>query len=539
MNTNQGDAPQHLYFARPWRDALVPQTNICDTLLHWATVMPDRPYLTELLADQGNPHTTTYGELAQHVRAAAAALRNVHDVRRGDRIAVMPRNSIDSVILLLATAYLGAEAVVLNPRDPEARVTEQIRMSEAGLVFAEGGAGRESIEIAEFAKAARQTAPLADPPNRHPFDTAFILFTTGSTASSKAVLLTHYNLLVNGTALARHHGLVDGRRFLGVLPISYANGLGLTIIANLIGGSQVYLLDRFDPLTYLSTLEAIQANVASLVPSMLTAAVLARRIPPLPALQYFISAAAPLRTSTAREVYDRLRMRVVQGYGLTETTNFSTTMPTDLSPSAYEEWMLGKDIPPVGIALFGNEVAVLDIDGRPLANGAEGEVCMRGHSIMAGYDRNPDANDEAFRDGWFHSGDIGYMTSLDAGEPDRRILTLTGRAKNIVKIGGAAVSLDEVDRALLSLPRIEDAVALGVEDTHLGERIVIQVVSREADASTTTATIREALSRVLAAGLPPTRIELVAEVHRTANGKALRRLARPETPPAIDEELDG
>src|SRR6185436_14333281 len=108
---------------------------------------------------------------------------------------------------------------------------------------------------------------------------------------------------------------------------------------------------------------------------------------------------------TCGQVLDRLGVRVLQGYGLTETTNFSTTMPRGLSDARYRELMVDAAIPSIGVAVHGNEVAVLRPDGTRADPGEIGELCMRGHNVMLGY-TDPEATERVFEGGWFHSGDL-------------------------------------------------------------------------------------------------------------------------------------
>jgi acyl-CoA synthetase (AMP-forming)/AMP-acid ligase II len=235
-------------------------------------------------------------------------------------------------------------------------------------------------------------------------------------------------------------------------------------------------------------------------------------------LAYFLSAAAPLTARTARAVVDRLGVPVIQGYGLTETTNFSTTVPVDLPPATYRKLVLDADIPSIGTALDGNEVEVLTSGGEPADIGEVGEICMRGHNVMSRYAANPEATEEAFRGGWFHSGDIGFAVDDGAGS---RFFVVTGRAKNIAKVRGESVSLDEMDRVLRAVPEIVDAACVAIPHRLLGEEIVAAVVmsgssGREVD-------LRRHLSATFSEAVLPRRIVTVESLPRTPTGKIRRR----------------
>jgi acyl-CoA synthetase (AMP-forming)/AMP-acid ligase II len=234
-------------------------------------------------------------------------------------------------------------------------------------------------------------------------------------------------------------------------------------------------------------------------------------------LRYFVSAAAPLARRTARAVHERLGIRVIQGYGLSETTNFSTTMPTNLAGEAYQRLMLDADIPSIGVALYGNEVEVHRPDGSTARPGEAGEICMRGLNVMRGYAGNDVATTEAFRGGWFHSGDLGsYVDDADTGG---RFFMITGRAKNIAKVAGAAVSLDEMDRVLSGLSGVIDAACVAVPHPLLGEEVIAAIVCRQ---PVEERDVRAYLRGTFAAAVLPRRIVRVERIARTPTGKLKR-----------------
>jgi acyl-CoA synthetase (AMP-forming)/AMP-acid ligase II len=247
-------------------------------------------------------------------------------------------------------------------------------------------------------------------------------------------------------------------------------------------------------------------------------------------LAYFVSAAAPLTARTARRVVDRLGVPVIQGYGLTETTNFSTTLPTDLPQDVYRRLVLDADIPTIGSALDGNEMAVLDRDCERLAAGETGEVCMRGHNVMSRYAANPEATEAAFKGGWFHSGDIGYAVEDEA--TGRTYFVLTGRIKNIAKVSGESVSLEEMDRVLRAAPEVVDAACVALPHRLMGEQIVAAVVLSGAEDGVD---LRAHLGETFPPAVLPRRIVRLDSLPRTPTGKIIRR----ELGATLMSRLDG
>lgn len=300
------------------------------------------------------------------------------------------------------------------------------------------------------------------------------------------------------------------------------NGVHFTVVAVLNAGAHVVLPQQFSPLTYRSQLETYRPQIASVVPSMLEALlVTGRGWRPPDTLRYFVSAAAPLTASLAKRIMNAFGLRVIQGYGLTETTNFSTMLPIDLADDDYAALVLNTEIPTVGVAFPGNELEVLSVTGDVLAEGEIGEVCMRGHNVMECYVDAPDQTSEAFAGDWFHSGDLGRWIR---GRDDRRYFILTGRLKNIAQVRGEAVSLEEVEHALLSLDSVVDAGCLAQSHPLWGEEIVAMVVLRDADI----AEIRTQLAALLPPTALPRRWQQVDSVPRTPTGKLQRALLRDQ-----------
>ncbi|WP_255953292.1 class I adenylate-forming enzyme family protein [Streptomyces odontomachi] len=485
-----------------------------------ARIRPDAPYLTAVSAD-GAESTLRYGELDAASAACAHWLRTELEVRPGDVVALVPLNEPCSVVALFGVLRAGASCQMLGPADPAERMRDQMRSQGAGVLLRSPGVVDcplgEAVTVPDFTRTAADPACTGPRVPLDPASAAVLFATSGSTAASKIVVQSHRNVAVNAEAFCRHHRLGPGERVLGFLPIHHANGVNTTLFAPLNAGAHVVLAAHFAAFDYPDLLRRHRPRIASAVPSALEALLETWREPELPSgFDYFLTAAAPLGVSTARRVVDRFGVRIVQGYGLTETTNFSTTLPTDLSADEYRGVMLETDTPSVGSAVFGTEVAVFEEDGTPCRAGGTGEIRMRGHSVMTGYGADLEATAEAFRGGWFHSGDVGHL--LDRGGVGDPLLVITGRIKNIAKVRGEAVSLDELERALCGLEYVRDAACVSVPHRFDGERITAVVVT----ASDRTGEILTHLRTGFPLTALPHRIVRVAAVPRTATGKILR-----------------
>ncbi|MBB4688786.1 class I adenylate-forming enzyme family protein [Amycolatopsis jiangsuensis] len=502
--------------ASPWRTPL-------DGLDWFSACQGDAPFVTAVAHD-GTETTVNYRTAAAASRALAGWLCAEFGTTRPAVLAFAPTNDVPSVLTVLAVLRAGFGLLMLGPADPPERHALQLEAAGALATLHLPGTDAPHPDSRALPHWREPAEPAASPPPLDPAADALYFATSGSTAASKLVAQTHVNAVANAEAVRRHHGLVRGDRVLACLPIHHVNGLHFTVLGTMLAGAHTVLCESFSPLGYPATLQTFRPRIASVVPGILEALVETWRRPRLPAeFAYFVSAAAPLTSRTARAVADRLGARVLQGYGLSETTNFSCTLPPSLSDATYRELMLEADIPSVGTAVYGNEVAVLDPAGAPLPAGEVGEICMRGHNVMSRYVHNANATREAFRGGWFHSQDLGYRIERDG----RGLFVLTGRLKNIAKVAGESVSLDEMDRALRALPQVRDAACVTVPDRFAGEKIVAAVVL-SGEGQTGTAGLTGSLRATFPEGVLPSQVIALPAIPRTTTGKVLRPQLRDD-----------
>ncbi|GGS10285.1 acyl-CoA synthetase [Streptomyces nojiriensis] len=510
----------HAWAGREYADRLPLWPTVPELLAQRAHRAGAHPYLTFCGAD-GAVTTVTYGDTFALSRRLASWARRELSAGPGDVFALAPTNELRSVAAVFGLLLAGCSVLSVNPGDPAGRILRQAEALGARAVLRAPDTPADELVPWTLLPDPRQLPETDDTWTGGALDPAadaLYFSTSGSTAASKLVAQSHYNGAVNAEALRRHHGLGPGDRFLGCLPIHHVNGLHFSIFGVLASGAHGILLSGFDPFAYAALLTEYQVRVASVVPSILETLVETWRAPRLPPrFEYFVSAAAPLAQSTARAVCDRWGVRVLQGYGLTETTNFSTTMPRGLSEAGYRALALDSDIPSVGTALYGNEVAVIRADGRRAEPGETGEICMRGHNVMSRYQGNPVATAQAFAGGWFHSQDLGH--EIREPETGLRFVVITGRAKNIAKVRGETVSLEEMERALRALPSVRDAACAAAPDRFLGEVVIAGVV---APGETTDTVLLDHLRRFFDPAVLPVRWVRMVAIPRTATGKIIR-----------------
>ena len=509
----------HVYHGVPFTEKLPGPPSILASLHAQGRTQPNSPYLTVLPA-AGKPLTISYGALDALSRQGAHWLRAEIGAGPGDVVGLVPVNDAESVVTLFALLRTGCAVLMLNPTDPAGRLRQQAAAVGVKVIVRAPSVPADTLSEA-------MPAPDVLPPDAamdarpdvavEPMDDALLFGTSGSTAVSKLVAQSHYNAAVNAEALRRHHGLGPGQRILGCLPIHHVNGVHFTLFATLAAGAHAILASSFDPFSYRRLIVEYRPRIASVVPSILDALVEMRSTDVLPAaFDYFVSAAAPLSARTARAVATTMGARVLQGYGLTETTNFSTTLPGDLSPETYARLMQDTAIPSIGTALYGNEVAVVREDGTHASPGEIGELCMRGHNVMMRYQGNAAATSNAFRRGWFHSQDLGFCIHDESG---RRFFVITGRIKNIAKVRGESVSLEEMERLLRALPEVLDAACVSRPHKLMGEEIIAGVVC---PAEISDGSLRAHLRLAFAPSALPRRFVRLEQVPRTPTGKIRR-----------------
>jgi len=462
---------------------------------------------------EGDSEVLTYGELERRSGLLAGWL--AAGVPDGAVLGLIPGNDIPSVIAIVAACRLGMPCLVLSPNDPVPRLRAVASRHDVGRVLRSPFVAEHASDIADPIPDAglTNTALVARSiPATHP---ALLFGTSGSTAASKIVVQPHRALTSNADAVRAHHGLDRETVILGGLPTYHVNGVHFTVVAPLHAGAHVALPQEIFPYSYHELVDVHQPHIASVVPTVLEALLLTSpHWRPPASLRYFVSAAAPLTRSLINRVCSAYGVRVIQGYGLSETTNFSTTVPVDLPADVYREVAMDADLPSVGIALPGNEVEVL-ADGAVLGERQRGEICMRGHNVMTKYADAPELTAQAFADGWFHSGDLGYWARARDG---RRYFYLTGRSKNIAKVRGETVSLEEVERALLSLGSVIDAACVAAPHPTWGEQILALVRLGEGDHFQ----VRAELRTLLPAVAVPSRLVECDAVPWTRTGKIIR-----------------
>ncbi|OIM91852.1 hypothetical protein BLN97_25230 [Bradyrhizobium elkanii] len=465
----------------------------------------------------------TYGALWTQANEVVFGLRNV-GVRRTDRVAIVLPDGPEAAVAAITVAA-GAVCVPLNPGftcDEYQRYFDELQLA-ALLTHADlNSASRRAAQIqgvpvidvsirpnegaGAFSVAGRAPQLLFDDEFASSADDAFILMTSGSTSRPKTVPLTHASVCLSADNVGAALELEARDRLLSVLPLFHGHGLISGLLAALAAGSSTVCPPGFDATAFFGWLTEFRPTWYTAVPAihraLLAAADPYRQAAQRSSLRLVRSAS----TSLSSEVLDGLEalfgVPVIDTYGMTEAS-------TQIAANPLQRPKRGSVGRPAG-----PKIAILDKAGRRLPSGKRGEIALRGPTITRGYDNDAAATASAFQDGWFRTGDLGY---LDAD----RYLFIVGRIKEIIHKGGQKVAPAEVEGALLSHPAVIDAAVFPVPHERLGADVAAAIVLRQ-DAKVSVQSLRDFARGRLAGFKVPGLIVIVPEIPKGPGGKIKR-----------------
>jgi acyl-CoA synthetase (AMP-forming)/AMP-acid ligase II len=339
-------------------------------------------------------------------------------------------------------------------------------------------------------------------------DIALILHTSGTTSRPKIVPLSHRNVCCSAQNIQRTLGLTKEDRCLNVMPLFHIHGLMAATLSPVSVGASVFCTPGFNALKFFAWLDEARPSYYTAVPTMhqaiLARASRNREVIDATPLRFIRSSSSALPPQVMEELEEVFGIPVVEAYAMTEAAHQMTCNP--LPPC-------DRKAGTVGVAA-GPEVSIMDEAGTHLKADSVGEIVIRGDNVTDGYEKNPEANAEAFTDGWFRTGDQGVMDA--AG-----YLTITGRLKEIINRGGEKISPREVDEVIMDHPAIQQVVAFAVPHDKLGEQVAAAAVLREG-MKATPQEIREFAAGQLADFKVPKEILILEEIPKGPTGKLQR-----------------
>ena len=480
----------------------------------------------------------TFTELGHRAQLFANGLQSL-GIMPGQSVALYLPNSLTHPVAFFGALSAGARVIHLSPLDgprvlahkladsgartliTTAALHENVRRLMAdGLldaVISDSAGSSEFLSLDQLLTASGESAPK---PAIRPSDIAVLQYTGGTTGLPKAAMLTHANLTA---ALASYDAWFDGQqlaapgteRVIGVLPLFHIYALTAVLLRHIRRGNEILLHPRFDVAAVLDDISQRRATTFPGVPTMWIALANHPRsgTTDFSSLRVCSSGGGPLPVDVGRRVEALIGRRLTGGWGMTETSPAGTNIAaTGLTKPGT-----------VGLPLPGIEISVVALDDprRELPAGETGEIRIRGLNVTSGYWNRPDANAAAFADGWFLTGDVGY---LDADG----FMFLVDRRSDMIISGGFNVYPQLIEQAVYDHPSVDEAVIIGVPDAYRGEAAKAFIKLKTGAAEFTLEELRAFLADKVGRHELPTALEFRAELPKTAVGKLSRLTLRQE-----------
>jgi acyl-CoA synthetase (AMP-forming)/AMP-acid ligase II len=510
-----------MIYRGPEPDVEMPEADVTSFVLEHAGERAGKP----ALIDGPSGRELTYGALRDAARRLAAGLAG-RGFGKGDVLAVYMPNLPEYAIAFHGAAAAGGASTTVNPLYTANELSHQLEDSRARFLVtvpplldaAREAATRAGAEEVFVAGKAEGTSPLAallgDPGDAPPRaidpgdDLAVLPYSSGTTGMPKGVMLTHRNLVANLCQVQAVFPIEARDTLIGVLPFFHIYGMTVIMNQGLRAGATIVTMPRFDLAQFLELIERHRVTRAYVVPPIALALAKhpAVETRDLSSIEVIMSGAAPLGAELIEQVADRIGCKVIQGYGLTET-----------SPVTHAIRPAGENRPgTIGQPVPGTECRVVDpVSGADVGEGERGELWIRGPQVMRGYLNNPGATEATIDgEGWLHTGDVATVD----GDSYFRIVD---RLKELIKYKGFQVAPAELEALIIGHSKVRDVAVVGVPDEEAGELPKAYVVAANdgLDPAELMAWIAERVA-------PQKRVrvvETIDEIPKSPSGKILRR----------------
>lgn len=474
------------------------------------------------LFSEADKRQFTYKEFEAAVMRTANMLA-ANGVQKGDVVSLLLPNSVEYVIAYFACWQLGALAGPINSLLKSEEIAYVISNSEAKALLVNSTFLPlvESVQeelptleaIIRFDDEAEATrAHTSDPPAGAGIDLdheAIIIYTSGTTGKPKGCLLTHGNVIANARQITSWLGFTEADRLLTIMPLFHMNAVSVTTMSALYAGGSSVVSPKFSASRFWQIISDYEITSFGSVATMLSMllSTYPDGVPPglkTDQLRFAMCGSAPVPAEVLRRFEETFNCLVVEGYGLSESTCRSTFNPPD------QRRRPGSCGLPIG-----NEMRVVDEEDRDVAEGDLGEIVLRGENVLKGYYKNDAANAAAFRNGWFHTGDIGYR---DADG----FFFIVDRKSDMIIRGGENIYPREIDEVLYQHPDIAAAAVVGVPDALYGEEVAAVVVLKPGAKISEQEVIDYCKGR-LADYKCPKRVHFLEDIPKGPTGKLLKR----------------
>jgi long-chain acyl-CoA synthetase len=466
----------------------------------------------------------TYAELDEATARVAGLLRE-RGLEPGDRVGIMLPNVPQFAFAYYGVLRAGGVVVPMNVLlkqrevefylgDPEAKVIfawhEFAEAAEQGAAAA--GADCILVEPVSFGRLLGGAEPFEEVVGRAAEDTAVILYTSGTTGKPKGAELTHSNLAINADVSKALFSLDHDDVILGALPLFHAFGQTCGLNTAVSAGASLTLIPRFSAEAALAAIERDRVTVFEGVPTMFSALLHQpdREQPDVSTLRVCVSGGAALPVEVLRGFEAAFGCVILEGYGLSETSPVACFNHPDRvrKPGS------------IGTPIEGVEMRLVDDHRQEVAPDEPGEIAIRGHNVMKGYWKRPEATADAIdSEGWFYSGDIARVD-------EDGCYFIVDRKKELIIRGGYNVYPREIEEVLYEHPAVREAAVVGIPHDSLGEEVGAAIALKPGS-DITESEIRDYVKSNVAAYKYPRHVWFVDELPKGATGKILKRAIEP------------
>ena len=504
--------------------------NLRELLEQRAGATPEKVFLFS----ESDGRRFSYLEFDDAVNRAACMLVGL-GIGKGDVVSLLMPNSVEYIIAYFACWKLGALAGPVNSLLKENEIAFVLSNSETKALLVhsefqeriakiraelpqlqsvirfddEREATREFVKEGEEGRPDDCPTSPTSPMSLDKDDDAIIIYTSGTTGKPKGCLLTHGNIIANARQISEWLSFTDEDRLLTIMPLFHMNAVSVTTMSALYAGGSTVISPKFSASQFWKIISDYRVTSFGSVATMLSM-LLSKYPEGVPEglttnqLRFAMCGSAPVPAEVMKKFEETFNCPVVEGYGLSESTCRSTFNPPD------ERRRPGSCGLPIG-----NEMKVFDDDDREVADGQLGEIVLRGENILKGYYKNPEATANAFRNGWFHTGDVGYR------DQDGYFFIVDRKSDMIIR-GGENIYPREIDEVLYQHPAVAAAATIGIPDQLYGEEVAAFVVLKDGPQVTEAELIAYCTER-LADYKCPKSIRIVKDIPKGPTGKLLKR----------------
>jgi long-chain acyl-CoA synthetase len=474
----------------------------------------------------------SYAELAAYAKRVASMLQK-KGIGPGDKVALMVPNTPHFPMIYYGILQSGATVVPVNVLYQHMEIEHYLNDSEAKVFFAFKMFEHEAVRAFQDVETCQDLiivgprewmdAPEVGENFMHlmmqadadfqtvqtmPDDTAVILYTSGTTGAPKGAELSHFNLFFNAYYSTREVVEINpGDVALVVLPLFHSFGQTCLMNAAILGGGTLSLLPRFETEKAMQVIQRDKIKLIAMVPTMYAFFLNQPNWKDydLSSVKIACSGGAALPEDVHRRFQERYGIKILEGYGLSETSPVASFTLQDM------ELKVGS----IGKPIWGVDMAVMREDGTIADVGEVGEIVIRGHNIMKGYYRRPEATAESIVNGWFHSGDMGRID-------EDGYFYIVDRKKDLIIRGGMNIYPREIEEVLYNHPKVFEAAVVGVPCPLRGEEVKVYVSSRDGE-WVTPQDIEAYLQERMARYKWPKEVEVLPELPKGPTGKILKR----------------